>query len=472
MNYQEFVTNDKSLLIAPAGYGKTHTISTCLEYTKGKQLILTHTHAGIASIQEKIKKSSVKLTDYTVETITSFAQKYVKAFYVRQDIPEKENTTEYYPFIIKKATELIKLQPIASVIKATYRGLFVDEYQDCTLLQHELVIALSEVLPTRLLGDPLQGIFNFNGDTLVDLKNAEQMGAFSFSIYYLVEPWRWKNLNEPLGENLKEIRIQLESSHPIVLNNYPAITVINAPETDLYNPTSLYNKTIRGLLGETSLLLIHPDTSNIHGRKKVIGVFNNAFTLVEAIDDKDFYKIAKSFDALTPENLEKTIRDACFVAFNKTACNDWFNDSGFKNKKGDNGLIIAPIISSLNSVKSSMSFSKIADVLKSISKLPGMKCYRKDLFFSLVKALRDASINNIPVNEAMVAKRNQTRRMGRKIYGKCIGTTLLTKGLEFDTVVILNAHKFECPKNLYVALTRASKRLIIFTQKTTLTPKY
>ncbi|MFV1977526.1 MAG: hypothetical protein ACC651_17435 [Candidatus Scalindua sp.] len=44
--------------------------------------------------------------------------------------------------------------------------------------------------------------------------------------------------------------------------------------------------------------------------------------------------------------------------------------------------------------------------------------------------------------------------MGRKIKGKCIGTTLLTKGLEFDTVAILNARKFDCPKNLYVALTR------------------
>ena len=66
--------------------------------------------------------------------------------------------------------------------------------------------------------------------------------------------------------------------------------------------------------------------------------------------------------------------------------------------------------------------------------------------------------------------RNVKRRMGRKIVGKCIGTTLLTKGLEFDTVAILNTHKFNCPKNLYVALTRASKRLIIFTTNRILSP--
>ena len=64
----------------------------------------------------------------------------------------------------------------------------------------------------------------------------------------------------------------------------------------------------------------------------------------------------------------------------------------------------------------------------------------------------------------MVLYKNILRRSGRKISGKCIGTTALTKGLEFDTVAILDAHEFTCPKNFYVAVTRASKMLIIFTK--------
>ena len=52
MDYQAFVDSDKSLLVAPAGYGKTFTIVECLKHTTGKQLILTHTHAGIAAIKE------------------------------------------------------------------------------------------------------------------------------------------------------------------------------------------------------------------------------------------------------------------------------------------------------------------------------------------------------------------------------------------------------------------------------------
>ena len=66
--------------------------------------------------------------------------------------------------------------------------------------------------------------------------------------------------------------------------------------------------------------------------------------------------------------------------------------------------------------------------------------------------------------------RNVKRRVGRKVKGKSIGTTLLTKRLEFDTFVVLDVQKFTDSKNLYVALTRASKRLIVFANNNILSP--
>jgi len=56
MDYAEFVSKPKSMIVAPAGYGKTYAIALCLSHTKGKQLILTHTNAGVASLKEKIMK--------------------------------------------------------------------------------------------------------------------------------------------------------------------------------------------------------------------------------------------------------------------------------------------------------------------------------------------------------------------------------------------------------------------------------
>lgn len=459
------------MLIAPAGYGKTHTITSCLQHTKGHQLILTHTHAGVISIKEKIKKSTSNLSKFSVETITSFAQKYVQGFYTKSDVPDQENGKQYYPFIISKATELFKLKPISAVISATYSGLFVDEYQDCTIQQHKLILALADLLPTHILGDPLQGIFNFSDDVLVDLNSAVQMAGFSDATYHLQEAWRWKGKNETLGSHLKEIRSKLESAQTIDLKNYRSITSIIAPAKDLYDPTKEPNRYIRKLLNEESLLLIHPDTSNIHGRIKLISTFSNAFFMVEAIDDKSFYNLAKRFDVANNNTIEKIIRDTCSELFNATAFNAWFNENGFKRKKGKEADSIVPLLETLEKIKTNMQFSDMAIILKQIHKLPGFRCYRTELMYSLQRALNEASVNSETVNESMVIKRNQIRRLGRKVFGRCIGTTLLTKGLEFDTVVILNAHKFDDPKHLYVALTRASKNLVVISEKSQLLDK-
>lgn len=94
MNYQEFISSPKSFLIAPAGYGKTYSIAECLRHTPDnhKQLILTHTHAGIASIKEKVTEMGVESSKYHIETITGFAQKYVLAFCDHAEFPPQEDS--------------------------------------------------------------------------------------------------------------------------------------------------------------------------------------------------------------------------------------------------------------------------------------------------------------------------------------------------------------------------------------------
>ena len=69
--------------------------------------------------------------------------------------------------------------------------------------------------------------------------------------------------------------------------------------------------------------------------------------------------------------------------------------------------------------------------------------------------------SNDTILERMAQNRNKVRMVGRIVDGKCIGTTLLTKGLEFEDVIVIDAHKIEDKENFYVAMTRASKRLIV-----------
>lgn len=462
-----FISKRESLLIAPAGCGKTYTIAECLRYTEGLQLILTHTHAGVASLKEKIKEKGIATNKYRIETIASYAQKYVSAFYCKNDVPEQDNNKDYFPFIIEKAGKLAKIKPISDIIKLTYAGLFVDEYQDCTKTQHKFIMALSEILPTHVLGDPLQGIFGFS-EQLVDfdedLKGFEQ--------FELDEPWRWKNTNPELGKCLMEIRKKLEKKEGIDLNTFKhTFEVINVKEEDIFKPVTCYNEKIWNLLNENNLLIIHPESENINIRKKIIKIFNNRIYLVEAIDEKDFYKFSKSFDNSTPDSIYRTIYDFICKVFNKSEIKKWFNENVLiKKKDEEDRKIIEPIRKNLEKLQHNGFFILIASILKQIENLPNIMCYRKELFYDICKALEEAGCNGISVYEAMKKIKNRKRRMGRKIRRKCIGTTLLIKGLEFDTVAVLNAHKFEDPKNLYVALTRSSRNLIVFSNNAVLSP--
>ena len=87
---------------------------------------------------------------------------------------------------------------------------------------------------------------------------------------------------------------------------------------------------------------------------------------------------------------------------------------------------------------------------------------RPELLYSIMSILKMHS--NDTILERMTQNRNKVRIVGRKVDGKCIGTTLLTKGLEFEDVIVIDAHKIEDKENFYVAMTRASKRLIIMSE--------
>lgn len=48
---------EKAVVVSAAGCGKTHLITEAIKYSdSGRQLILTHTHAGVHSILNKVKK--------------------------------------------------------------------------------------------------------------------------------------------------------------------------------------------------------------------------------------------------------------------------------------------------------------------------------------------------------------------------------------------------------------------------------
>jgi DNA helicase-2/ATP-dependent DNA helicase PcrA len=466
MDYSSYLKERKALLVAPAGYGKTYTLAESVKYADDRSLVLTHTHAGVSSINTKLKDLFVEPSGCSVETISSFAQRYVTSFYTGNDIPPQEDGNNYHPFVIEKATLLFSNPLIKKVISSTYSGLFVDEYQDCTTSQHKMLMVLSESLRIRVLGDPLQGIFGFN-EPLVDFDS--DFDEFT-SFPPLSTPHRWRNSGRAdLGEDLQSIRELLENNDDIEICEYRSIESVIGKERDKFDPRTEYSKVLRSLQDEESLLFIHPESRNKAPRLKMAKIFKR-MTSIESIDDKDFYNTAKLADSVIEKgDILKALKDVSYNLLNKSGLDQWFNAKGFKNKKDLKDKKKVDDILLLIS-----NFSKLHDfcyLLEKVTELRGVSKPRPEMYRGIISSIEIAEEKSTSIYSGMIEQRNRVRRSGRRINGRHIGTTLLTKGLEFDVVVVLDAQKFTSPRHLYVALTRCCKRLIVISDTKTLSPR-
>ncbi len=497
MDYPAFVNGTKTKLISPAGYGKTFTIVECLKHTKGKQLILTHTHAGVGSIKEKIREAGIASTSYTIETISSFVQQFIHAFCDPIYIPPQEKSKEYHQFLIDKAAILFSSSLIQKIVLTSFKGLFVDEYQDCSQEQHKVIQILSQVLPTHIVGDPLQCIFDFNG-TSVNM-DTDLAGFEKFPDLDVPQRWYKEGNNKRLGDILKEFRELLlaKKSIELIKNDAAGFHVIKISETDIMDAQSVYRKNLdsiitnkRNVEGMDSLLIIVPEYECIKNGKvlKKGGVseraklkdridYTKCLILLEAIDDKSFYAIAKDADELIArvqkarkkhKKIKEEILDKLFPA---GKVNEWFNKEGLKSKKATADKAKSDKLRLLlDAFILTPSSQNLYNLVVFFRKEFRIKYRREELGRTFTTGLKQSYLSNNSIYQAVKDNRNLIRRTGRKVHGKCIGTTLLTKGLEFDTVVLLDAHRFDSPEHLYVALTRCCKRLIIFTENTLISP--
>ena len=485
IDWKEFIECNRALLIAPAGHGKTTAIADCLLSCPENscQLVLTHTHAGIASLRTKFRQKNIPTNKYQLETITGFAQRYVLSYLGSTVLPSEEDK-EYFSIAVNKCCDLLKSNIIQFILKASYNRIFVDEYQDCTIDQHNMIMNLAHSLPLHVLGDPLQGIFFFENKPLVDFKkDLDSFKCFKF----LNHPWRWEKSNPALGQCILNIRKCLETNQTITLENRPkdGFHVIKCNAND--DKYKCLGKLIQ-YHDSDNLLVICPSykeydqknqlrfRGNLNDRIRIKQRvdYANKFFIVDAIDSSEYYKCAKAIDAY----LEKCRqgRKICKIAhlhnilenlhLNMTEVNKWINkkNNSLKKRTKENASFSIAIKESFSFFETQKTLSSLRDVITLIIHLPGIKCYHRNLYSSIYKCFDIAQTNSLSMFESMKLLKTRVRHQGRDIEGKCFGTTLLTKGLEFDSVILWDVHKFEDAKNFYVAISRARKKLILITE--------
>lgn len=114
----------------------------------------------------------------------------------------------------------------------------------------------------------------------------------------------------------------------------------------------------------------------------------------------------------------------------------------------------------------------VLNLLVEINKDAGVRVYRPAILRACIRALELAcGPGSISFGDAAVRIREQGRVVGRTIKGRSVGSTLTLKGLEADVVVVLDAGTHNA-RNLYVAMTRGSKQLIICSRNALLKPSW
>ena len=448
---------DRAYIKAPAGYGKTFLIAQAVTYcNNGKELILTHTHAGVRSIQEKLKSMGVSTKKYDVDTIAGWCLRLTMTFPFLSGLSnfspmENDEWNSIYPVLIK----LLENSSIKKIIKSTYHGIYVDEYQDCNCRQHQLILVLANLLPCRILGDDLQGIFDFSkNDPLINWR--DDVETQFLHIGDLTKPWRWINANNAaLGTVLLQLREALESSQPFNLQQRP-ITWVN------YTYPNQINWCRRFLRNNTeSVVAIQslPNQCNYFARQ-----LQGKYGVMESLNCQDLFKAAIEIETL--QGFSRALYLIEFASKCMTQIKDTLKPTISAFEKGKFSAVsdkttYPVLVNALNQVICDYNLLFVANTLPLFCKISNSYLYRRELWYEFSRSIKVYLRGGFDtLKDAAWNIRNITREQGRYLDHRTISRTLLIKGLEFDHVIILNADSLD-KKNLYVAMTRGTKSLTV-----------
>lgn len=465
--------NGTGYVLAPAGFGKTHLIAESVGRAERRQLVLTHTFAGVNAIRRKMRLLRVPASLFQIDTIASWTLRLACAYpgvskwTIRR--PEGHQWTEMYVACVA----LLDTTFARGVIRASYAGLYVDEYQDCSTEQHALVLKLARDLPCRILGDPLQGIFDFAGQPLVDW--ARDVATMCSALGELQTPERWNRVGTPpIGNWLRDVRQRLEAGQPIDLTNcLPAgVHFQHAPDSDILR---IQGNTCRHLSvpSTETVAAIHGGSAEqkakCHSLARQLG---GQFSSIEEVEGKDLFAFfAKVGRAATNGKKLKHLND--FAAATLTGVNVNLPAAAQRGERTEirSNTKNPYVAGAANAYLDEASSANMLSFLQALRAISDVKVVRGDLFDRATGVLRKHIAHPLlTLDEAAEKYQSEFRHRGR--FGsrrRIIGTTLLLKGLEFDHGIVLDASML--PKeHLYVALTRASKSLTIISTKPTLNP--
>jgi hypothetical protein len=402
-----------------------------------------------------------------VDTIAGWALTYASAFPQSSGLTgQLPNTKEEWDAVYEAARNLLLRRPIREVLRASYSGAYVDEYQDCTVQQHRLVLAIADSIPTRVLGDPLQGIFDFGQNEPVDWERDVRPNFTELPP--LIRMWRWENRNQELGHWLASAREDLLHRRPVDLRGAPVRWERLAKGSPIVAQVTVCLNIARQ--DDGTVVAIHGLPQQCHF---IASRLRGLYQCVEPIDSRDLFDSGMRIE--TCHGPAKAAEVIAFAGKCMTQVRTILKQ--VQNTYRSGGIPVtrrgrfSTVFDALRRVADDDSYPSVVAALEKIRAIPGVIIFRRELFGEMLRGLRLATITgNSELTEALWLSRNRTRFVGRRL-GRClVGRTVLVKGLEFDHAIVLDADGMDA-KDLYVALTRGAQSLTIFSRSQTITPR-
>jgi hypothetical protein len=452
----------RGTVTAPAGCGKTQLIAHALANHRGNKpiLVLTHTNAGVAALRGRLDRAGIPTSAYRLSTIDGWAIRLISTFPGRSahnpEILQLAAPARDYPAIRDTAWKLLQAGHVSEVLRASYAHLIVDEYQDCSVPQHHIIYFLSLILPTCVLGDPMQAIFGFRGNALADWDL--HVCAHFPVVGELATPWRWRNAGtEVLGQWLLEVRRLLAVGQSVDLRSGPPEHVIWMQAVPPNDHAQRLTAARTAPPTANGRVLIIADSRNRAAQQNFASQTPGAST-VEAVDLQDLIAFASSFDVRAPNALAQLLALAQGVMTNVGV-----TELMRRLESLARGTARNPPNEAENHALAfgrAPSLAAAAALLSQLQALPNVRVHRPAILYGVLKALRNAAAGSIPLVEAARRVREENRLLGRPLPKRAVGSTLLLKGLEAEMAVLLNTEGMSA-QHLYVAMTRGSMKLVV-----------
>lgn len=461
----EVVVEAPCSLEMPAGTGKTELLAACV--AKGaeqgeRSLVLTHTNAGVDAIRKRLRRFDVPSNMVRVETITSWAFTLSRSFpgIAGVNVPAVPNWASSQEYV-EGAALVAKTAAVRQVHDASFGYLFIDEYQDCTIDQHELIVAISEAVPrTVILGDRLQAIFGFDKKRpLMDWDTHVAPRYPPKAVPHL--PQRWRNHNVDLGQWLLDIRSTLVDGSSFDFSAH-SVAGLYWRQCDFKTASQTINKAAYGLSNATeSVVLLDKLPDQVANHASRLG---GSYAVMEDVAGRFMAKHLANLPAEKDVSLATWLvglAKSCFVGLARL-------DDTVKRRLEKGRTIsdlkregLVPVQAALDGLIANPDYDQLCMAAAAIRAAPGLKLYRQEAWDDTFRAVASVVEEETSPEEALAIIRDRLRHGGRGERKRIASRTLLVKGLEFDHVIIANVQNFSDPRHLYVALSRARKSVSV-----------